>query len=388
MKLTAIKIKRAKCPPDKKQFRLSDGNGMYLLITNSGAKYWRLDYRVHGTRKTLALGVYPQVSLSEARNLAFKAKQKIAKNIDPIKKKREILTFGKLYEEWLKRRKDSLAEKTYKNIQQRMNLVLPTLKNKRLSEITPPLVLSVLQKIENRGTIHTAYKIKGIIGQVMRYGIITGHAEFDPTPSLKGALSSEVTKSRPTLLEPSKIGQLIRDIKAYKGPLPIKYGLLILINVFTRPGELRYAEHHEFNLEDKIWIIPEQRMKMKGRGNHIVPLSRQVIYYIEQIKPISKGSKYLLRGQKKNKPLSENAFSSALRTIGYPGTVQTAHGFRAMARSLLAEQGWPIAAIERQLAHSENGRVAKAYARAEYLEERKNMMQEWSNFLDEIESKK
>ena len=383
MKLTATKVKKATCPPNKKQVKFSDGHGMYLLVMASGSKYWRLDYSIHNARKTLALGIYPQVSLSEARDLTAKAKRSIAKNIDPINKK-VGQTFGDIYEEWLLRRKGIIATKTYKNIGSRMKSVLPSIHKRKPEDITPPLVLSLLHKIEDKGTIHTAYKVKGIIGQVMRYAIATGRAEFDPTPSLRGALKPENTKSRPTLLEPSKIGELIASINSYKGPPSIKYGLLILMNVFTRPGELRYAEHQEFNFEEQIWNVPENRMKVKGRGDHIVPLSNQVIQYLQKAQTTSRHRKYILRGQGHNKPLSENAFSSALKTIGYPGTIQTAHGFRAMARSLLAEQGWPIAAIERQLAHSEDGRVAKAYARAEYLDVRRKMMQAWSDYLDTL----
>ena len=383
MKLTIMKLKKATCPPDKKQIKLSDGRGMYLLVMANGSKYWRLDYQLHSTRKTLALGVYPQVSLSDARELTIEAKRKIAKEIDP-KTTKINQTFGDIYEEWLLRRKGIIATKTYKNIESRMKSVLPSIHKRKPEDITPPLVLSLLHKIEDKGTIHTAYKVKGIIGQVMRYAIATGRAEFDPTPSLRGALKPENTKSRPTLLEPSKIGELIGSINSYKGPPSIKYGLLILMNVFTRPGELRYAEHQEFNFEEQIWNVPEDRMKVKGKGDHIVPLSNQVINYLQKAQATSKHHKYILRGQGHNKPLSENAFSSALKTMGYPGTIQTAHGFRAMARSLLAEQGWPIAAIERQLAHSEDGRVAKAYARAEYLDVRKKMMQAWSDYLDTL----
>ena len=265
-----------------------------------------------------------------------------------------------------------------------MKAVLPELQNIKTQEVTPPHVLSLLHKIEDKGTIHTAYKVKGTIGQVMRYAIATGRAEFDPTPSLRGALKPEKIRSHPTLLEPTKIGELIRDIRAYNGPDPIKYGLLILMHTFTRPGELRYARDKEINFENKLWVVPEARMKVKGRGDHVVPLSKQVISYLGVAQSVSQGSPYLLRGQRQGRPLSENAFNSALRTIGYSGDIQTAHDFRAMARSLLAQQGFPIPAIERQLAHSENGRVAKAYARAEYLDIRTNMMQAWSDYLDSL----
>jgi len=384
MRLTTIKIKKTKCPIDKKQFRLTDGAGLYLLLMNNGSKYWRLDYALFGVRKTLALGVFPVVSLQQARELAFEAKKKIAKGINPTSKKEISITFGQLYQEWLDRRKDSLSKKTHDGIQQRMKSINHLIANQKPEDVTPPFVLEILHRIEDKGNIHTAYKVRGIIGQVMRYGIATGRVTFDPTPSLRGALKPENTQSRPTILEPTKIGRLIYDIQNYKGPEPIKYGLLILIHTFPRPGELRFAEPHEFNLDTKVWTIPESRMKIKGRGDHLVPLSNQIIQYIQHLKNTNKKNPYMLPGQRLNRPLSENAFNSALRTIGYSGKEQTAHGFRATARSLLAEQGFPISAIERQLAHGENGRVAKAYARAEYLDLRREMMQKWSDYLDTL----
>jgi len=287
MKLTALRTKKVKCDNNKKRQKFSDGNGMYLLVMKNGSKYWRLDYSIDSTRKTLALGVYPQISLNEARELAFKAKIKISQNIDPMVKKIKTSTFGEVYEEWLQRRENNISEKTYKNIKSRMKTVLPYLQKRKLKEVTPPLVLSLLHKIEDKGTIHTAYKVKGIIGQVMRYAIATGRAEFDPTPSLRGALKPEKVRSHPTLLEPNKIGELIRDIRAYNGPDPIKYGLLILMHTFTRPGELRHAKDTEINFNDNVWIVPEERMKVKGRGDHVVPLSKQVITYLKVVQSAS-----------------------------------------------------------------------------------------------------
>jgi len=392
--LSDLRVKRAKCPDGKTQIKIYDSHGLYLLILAAGGKYWRFDYRYQDKRKTLALGVYPKVSLTEARRLHAEACHSLDQGIDPkftLKRKHtNSNTFQELYLAWLDIKKTHLAEKTLKNIQSRVErFVLPAIAEVSVQDLDSPTVLILLRQVEARGTIHTAHRVKSYISQIMRYGIATGKNTQDPTFALQGVLKSDKSKPRAAILEPHKLGDLIRSIDAYTGATPVLRALHMLSQVFVRPGELRLATWKEIYFEEKMWRIPEDRMKVKCRGAHLVPLSSQVLDILHAQKAGCRSvEEFVFPGMRPNRPLSENTLNMALRTLGYDGSTHVAHGFRATARSLLAEHGWPIPAIERQLAHAEKDRIAQAYARAEYMEIRIQMMQAWSDYLEALKTKR
>ncbi|MDX8409796.1 MAG: integrase arm-type DNA-binding domain-containing protein [Mariprofundales bacterium] len=385
--LTDIKAKRAKCSPDKRQIKIADGHGLYLLVTDRGGKYWRMDYRYGGKRKTLAIGVYPEISLATARKRLAEGRAALDDGIDPALYRRKApgSAFCTVFEEWIEHRRNSLTPKTIRTMRSSMEThVLPSFGQAPIDHITAPIVLTVLRNIEKRGKIHTAHRVKGYIGQIIRYAIATGRATHDPTPSLRGALIPDLATSRAALLEPVAVGELMRAINGYSGSPVVKHALDMLARVFVRPGELRQAAWGEVDLSATVWRVPADRMKMRGRGAHIVPLSRQVVEIINTVRDIYGEEGLIFPGTRPGRAMSDNTLNMALRAMGYDGKTHVAHGFRAMARSLLAENGWPIPAIERQLAHAEKDRIAQAYARAEYLDTRTRMMQAWSNYLDAL----
>jgi len=391
--LSDLKVKTAKCPAGKSQIKITDSHGLYLLVLKAGGKYWRFDYRYQNKRKTLALGVYPKVSLVEARQLHADACRSLEQGIDPKftlkRKNRNTDSFQELYEAWLDTKKGSLAETSLKTIQSRIErLVLPAIAAVPAEELNSPTVLTLLRQIEARGTIHTAHRVKSYIGQIMRYGIATGKTTQDPTFALQGVLKSDKSQARPAILEPHALGDLLRSIDTYTGATPVLRALQMLSQVFVRPGELRLATWKEIYFGDKIWRIPEERMKIKGRGVHLVPLSSQVLDILHAQEAGRRSmDEFIFPGMRPQRPLSDNTFNMALRSLGYDGSMHVAHGFRATARSLLAEHGWPIPAIERQLAHAEKDRIAQAYARTEYMDLRTQMMQAWSDYLEALKNR-
>jgi len=385
--LTDLKVRKVKCPADKRQTKLAAGHGLYLLVNDRGGKYWRYDYRYGGKRKTLAIGVYPEISLSEARQRLSDARRMLDNGNDPafLRKKAVGTDFQKVYTEWLEHCSRTLTAKTIHDRKACMGTyVLPTIGGHPIDQIDAPVVLEVLRNIEKRGKIHTAHRVKGYIGQIIRYAIATGRATFDPTPSLRGALIPDRATSRPALLDPIAIGGLMRAISVYMASPSVRLQLDMLARVFVRPGELRMARPAEIDRDKKTWRIPAERMKLKGRGDHIVPLSKQVLSIIDEVRDIYGADGFIFPGTRPGRAMSDNTLNMALRAMGYDGKTHVAHGFRAMARSTLAEHGWPIPAIERQLAHAEKDRIAQAYARAEYLEVRAKMMQAWSDYLDAL----
>ena len=272
--LSDLRVKRVKCPDGKSQVKISDSHGLYLLVLEAGGKYWRFDYRYQGKRKTLALGVYPKVSLAEARHLHAEACNSLEQGIDPkftLKRKNTNgNTFQELYEAWLDTKKVNLAEKTLKNIQSRVErFVLPAIAGVSVQDLDSPTVLILLRQVEARGTIHTAHRVKSYISQIMRYGIVTGKNTQDPTFALQGVLKSDKSKHRPAILEPHAFGDLLRSIDTYTGATPVLRALQMLSQVFVRPGELRLATWKEIYFEEKVWRIPEERLKVKGRGAHL-----------------------------------------------------------------------------------------------------------------------
>lgn len=390
MPLTDIAIRNAK--PQNKQYKLTDEKGMYLLVNQAG-KYFRLDYRFAGKRKTLALGVYPDVKLAEAREKRDDARKMIANGIDPCQARRAQKSmqieraencFETIAREWHGKFSTNWADNHAKKIIRRLELyVFPWLGSRPIAEITPPELLAVLRKIEKKGILETAHRTQQNCGRVFRYAIATGRAERDPSADLKGALTPVKHGHMSTITEPKKIGELLRAIDGYEGTPVAKYALKLAPLVFVRPGELRRAEWTEIDLDEAEWRIPKEKMKMKAP--HIVPLSTQAVEILSEIQPITGKSRYVFPSVRTNsRPMSENTVLAALRRMGYTKEEMTGHGFRAMASTLLHEQGWPSDIIERQLAHAERNSIKAAYNHAQHLPERRKMMQAWADYLDKL----
>lgn len=389
--LTDTAIRKAK--PATKPLKLSDGSGMYLLLKPDGGRYWRVDYRHDGKRKTLALGVYPAVSLSDARQRREDARRLLANGIDPGALRKEAKqarveaarasgeTFEAIARDWMARQ--DVAEVTANKTRWILEVFLfPEIGQRPIAEITPRDLLDVLHKIEATGKLETAKRARVKAGQVFRYAVLEGKSEVDPTASLKGALKSPKEKHHAAVTDPVRIGELLRAIDGYSGQFTTLKALQLAPLVFVRPGELRQAVWSEFDLDDAIWRIPAQRMKMKAA--HLVPLSVQAVGVLRELRQLTGNGHYVFPGiRTDSRPMSENTINAALRGLGYSGEEMTGHGFRSMAATRLNEMGWNSDAIERQLAHVESNKVKAAYTHAaQYLDERTRMMQAWADYLD------
>lgn len=397
MPLTDVKVKNAKggIKPDgeqtKKPYRLSDEKGLYLEVSPTGGKWWRLKYRFTKKEKRLSLGTYPDVSLKEARDKRDEARKHLANGDDPsdVRKAEKLsvsglASFESVAREWHKKQQhrwsDQHSQKTIRRFEKE---VFPWIGSKNINEIKAPQLLAVLRRIESRGILETAHRVHQQCGQVFRYAVATGRAERDPSTDLKGALPPVKVKHHASIVEPKLIGELLRAIGNYSGSFVTACALKFAPLVFARPGELRHAEWTEFDLDKAEWRIPSHKMKMAT--THIVPLSRQALSVLADLKRLTGSGKYLFPSLRTaTRPMSENTINAALRRLGYSGDEMTGHGFRSMASTLLNEQGWNRDAIERQLAHSERDGVRAAYNYAEYLPERIEMMQAWSDYLDEL----
>jgi len=394
MPLTDTAIRNAK--PQDKQYKLTDEKGMYLLVNKTG-KYFRLDYRFGGKRKTYALGVYPNVKLQEARQKRDDARKLIANGVDPaqVRKVNKVIqfeqsenTFEAVAREWHTKYSPTWALSHAQKIIRRFELyIFPWLGNRPISDIRPPELLGVLRKIEKRGILETAHRAQQNCGQVFRYAISTGRAERDPSADLRGAIAPVKHGRMATITEPQKIGELLRAIDGYEGTPVAKCALNLAPLVFVRPGELRHAEWSEIDLDKAEWRIPAEKMKMNSP--HIVPLSKQAVALLKAIQPLSGQGTYVFPSIRTNeRPMSENTILAALRRLGYTKEEMSGHGFRAMASTLLHEQGYSSHLIERQLAHAERNSVKAAYNYAEYLSDRKRMMQDWADYLDRLKENK
>jgi integrase len=371
-------------------YKLSDEKGLFLLINANGAKYWRFKYYFAGKEKLLALGVYPEVKLAEARDKRDQARKLLAEQIDPsfakkITKQNLLLaaenSFEAIATEWHIKFLTTWTEDHAKRIMTRLKGDIFSWLGKRLiAEITAPELLSALRRVEKRGSVDTAHRIMQNCGQIFRYAIATGRAQRDITTDLRGALPPAKKGHLATIVDPKEIGKLLRAFEDYEGYFVTRCALRLAPLVFVRPGELRKAEWSEINFETAEWRISAPKMKM--RELHIVPLSKQALAILEELKPLTGGGRYIFPGvNNPNRPMSNNTVTGALRRLGYTSDEMTGHGFRSMASTLLNEQGWNRDAIQRQLAHGERNRIRAAYNYAEYLPERKKMMQHWSDYL-------
>ena len=390
MKLTATAVKNAK--PGKH----SDGEGMYLLVTEAGQKYWRFDYRFLGKYKTLALGVYPDTSLAMARSKRAQARTLLASDQDPSAVKRRAKanaklvhdnTFQSVAAKWLETTSSQRKANTEAKLKSWLQRdVIPELGELPVSKIKTTDVLRILRKMEARGVFDSVLRVKQIVSRIMKFAVREGLVERDPTYELQGpdTFKSKPTKHHAAVTDPKAFGGLLRAIAGYEGHFVIKTALQLSPLVFVRPGELRVMEWVEVDLENAIWAIPGHRMKMSS--DHIVPLSTQAVALLKDLHLVT-GDRQLafpsLKGE--GRPLSENTINAALTAMGYDGTRHRAHGFRASARTMLDEQlGYPAHLIEHQLAHAVKDANGRAYNRTSHLADRKEMMQNWADYLDKL----
>ena len=376
--------------PRAKPVKLNDGDGLYLLVQPNGARWWRMRFSVHGVEKQLSLGVYPVISLKRARERREDMRRQVAEGMDPsaVRKaeKRSLThTFEAVAREWMAKRKAVWSSEYTNNITRRLEQhVFPWLGSKPIKTVIAADVLEVLERIEKRGKAETAHRARSCCGEVFRFAVATRRADRDPTIDLKGALMPVRARHFPSVKRPEQVGELMRAIEGYDAKtLPIHAALRLLPLVFVRPGELRLAQWEEFDLPKAEWRIPGERMKM--RTEHIVPLSTQATAILKELYPVTgpKGCVFpsILHAAR---PISDNTINSALRRLGYERHEMTAHGFRSIASTLLNEKGWNADAIERQLSHGERNKIRGTYNFAEYLPERRKMMQAWADYLDEL----
>jgi integrase len=391
MTFTDLAVRTAK--PREVPYKLSDGGGLYALVRPDGAKYWRMDYRWIGKRGTLALGVYPTVTLADAREKRDKAKKQLAAGMDPAAQRKldkiasaisHKNTFRTIGDEWLaKLQREGRSESTLSKMKWMLDLVDPVIGDRPISDVGPPELLEALRRVEARGRYETARRLRSTCGQVFRYAIATGRAQRDPSTDLRGALTTPKVKHRSAITEPAALGALLRAIDSYDGHPATLAALRLAPLLFVRPGELRNAEWTEFDLDGAEWRIPADKMKMKLP--HRVPLARQVITILKELQRLTGEGKYLFPSVRSvSRPISDNTLNAALRRLGYSKDEMTAHGFRSSAAVRLNEMGqWNADAIERQLAHQEPNSVRRAYTHAaEYWEERRKMMQVWADQLE------
>jgi integrase len=388
--------------PAAKPVRLYDERGLYLEVTPTGGRWWRLKYRFEGREKLLSMGTYPDTGLKVARAKRDQARELLAQGVDPSDARRaEKATqseqasnsFEAVAREWhttvhVAQVSAGHAARTLIRLEQD---VFPWLGGLTVSEIKAPQLLHTMRRIEARGAIETAHRALQACGQVFRYAIATGRAERDPTPDLRGALKPVLVQHMAAITDPKRVGELLRAIKDYKGMPITRAALQLAPLVFVRPGELRKAEWVEFDLDAKQWRIPGARMKRTKQEKlsgavHVVPLSRQAVAILRDLEPLTGHGRYVFPSPRTGeRPMSDNGVLSALRRMGFPKDEMTGHGFRAMARTLLAERlNVDEAVIEAQLAHAVKDSLGRAYNRTEFLEQRRRMIQLWADYLDKL----
>ncbi|MDO9583756.1 MAG: tyrosine-type recombinase/integrase [Desulfomicrobium sp.] len=393
MPLNIAQIKAAK--PAEKPVRMFDEKGLYLEISPTGSKLWRWKYRFAGKEKRLSFGAWPEVSLADARSKTLEKRAILAEGFDPaaILKALEVeqslnsKTFEEIAREWHSSRVHVWTPGHAKRIMRGLEKnIFPWLGLRSFRSMLAPELLVVLRRIEARGAIETAHRELSTCGQIFRYGVANGYCDRDIATDLRGALKPVVHTHHPSITDQDGVADLLRRIDEYQGGNVVRCALRLAPLFFVRPGELRHAEWSEFNIERQEWRIPSE--KMKARVLHIIPLSKQALTILEnELRPLSGAGRYLFPGRRGSaRPMSENTVNAALRYMGYEKEEMTGHGFRSMASTLLNELGYNRDHIERQLAHGERNEVRSAYNYAEYLPERRKMMQEWADYLDDLKT--
>lgn len=391
MPLTDLQAKKA--APKDKPYRLADSAGMYLEVQPNGGKYWRLKFRFAGKEKRLALGVYPEVSLGEARNARDAARRLLATGVDPSLARKaqkaarataHANSFEAIAREWHAKRLPKWSTKYASGALAKLEQGLfPWIGSRPISEITAPELLQCLRRIESRGAVDTAHRTKGIAGEVFRYAIATARAERDPSADLKGALTPVKVQHLKALTEPTDVAPLLRAIDTYSGGPVVRAALRLAPMLFVRPGELRRAEWADIDLDAAEW----RYLVTKTQTQHIVPLPAQAVEILTDLNALTGAGRYVFpSGRGASRPMSENGVTAALHTLGF-GDVMSGHGFRAMARTILDEVlGVRPDLIEHQLAHAVRDPNGRAYNRTAHLAQRREMMQQWANYLDKLKA--
>lgn len=392
MALTDTAIRNAK--PGDKPVKMFDERGLFLIVTPAGGKWWRLRYKIDGKEKLLSLGIYPDVGLKDARARRDVARKLLADGVDPgehrkaakaVKVERAANSFEVIGREWFEKNRATWAPSHADKIIKRLeNNVFPWLGGKAIAEITAPDVLTVLRRIEGRGTLDTAHRAGGNCSQIFRYAIATGRAVRDPVPDLRGALPSARGGNFAAITEPAKVAELLRAIDAFSGTFVVKSALLLAPLLFVRPGELRRAEWAGFDLDKAEWGY----FVTKTKSDHLVPLASQAVAILKELHALTGHGRYVFPGRDPQKAMSEAAVNAALRRMGYDTKTEiTGHGFRAMARTILHEElHQKPEVIEHQLAHQVPDALGTAYNRTKFLNERKAMMQLWADYLDKLKA--
>lgn len=394
--------------------RLSDGDGLFLLLfVKGGAHGWRFSYTIDGRRKLLSLGTYPDTGLAQARRKADEARRLVSDGIDPSEQRKAAKaakakqhdeqrradqglpptgSFEAVAREWYATRREGWSPSYGGRIIDRLEAdVFPYIGRRPVGTVTTPELLSVLRRVEERGAIETAHRARENCSQVFRFAIAAGLAERDPAQDLRDALRRPEVRHFPAITKPERLAELLRAIDGYAGTLIVRIALRLAPMLLLRPGELRHAQWAEIDLDGATWTVPAERMKREKAGKrdgapHIVPLARQAVDALAELQPLTGASAWVFRGERHHdRPMSENTVNAALRAMGFPADEVTGHGFRATARTMLAERlGVDEAVIEAQLAHSVRDSLGRAYNRTEFLEQRRTMMQTWADYLDRL----
>ncbi len=396
-----MKLSDARCRTARSAdvpYKLADGGGLYLYVASNGSRLWRMDYRFDGKRLTMSFGAYPEIGLAEARDARDAARKQLASGLNPIAERKvakstaqlaRANTFGLIADELLaKLERERKAGVTIDKRRWLLKELAQPLCDRPVAAITPVEILAVLREVEGRGHLETARRLRASIGQVMRLAVATGRAQHDPTPALRGAIAAPTTKHRAAITDPEGAKRLMIAIDAYDRPV-VRAAMLIMAYCFPRPGECRQAHWSEVDLDGRVWTIPAARTKM--RREHRIPLSRQALAVFTDLKSRTGYSADALcfPGQRgRDRPISENTVCVALRSLGFGQEEMSAHGFRALASTLLHERSeFSTDAIERSLAHQDQNAIRRAYARGQHWDERIRLAQWWADYLDGLAGK-
>jgi integrase len=393
MALTDTAIRTAK--PGEKPRKLADEKGLYLLLNSNGSRWWRFDYRFESKRKTLSMGVYPDVSLKDARDKRDEARKLLAQGVDPAEHRKAAQaarvdclanSFEVIAREWFTKHMADKADSHKSKVLARLeNDVFPWIGNRPIADIKAPELLSVVRRTESRGAIDTAHRILQNCGQIFRYAVATGRAERDPSQDLKGALPPVRQVNFASITEPAKVGELLRAIDGFKGTFHVKCALQLAPLLFVRPGELRRAKWADFDLDKATW----RYHVTKTRTEHLVPLPSQAVEILRELHALTGRGQFVFpNGRDPQQCMSDAAINAALRRMGYDTKTEiTGHGFRAMARTILHEHlGFEPAIIEHQLAHRVPDTLGTAYNRTKFLPQRTAMMQTWADYLEKLKA--
>lgn len=385
MPLTDMQLRKLK--PAEKQYTISDKDGLSILIMPNGAKWWRIRYSYGGKRVTVSGGVYPEVSLSDARAKAAEIRSMIADGVDPRNPYRLSVnnkTFKEVAEEWYDIKSKGWSKGHIHTQKLRLfNYIIPAIGHLKIADMTPADYMIPIRLAESKGKVETAHRYAWICSQISEFALVSGYTKFDVAAKLSKIMLPRKRKHYATITDKEEIGALLRAIDEYPDRSSVKYALRIMPYVFVRSGELREARWSEFKVDEKLWVIPPERMKM--RKQHVVPLCKQVLAILDELKMLTGQYELLFPGfVDKSRCITDNALLLALRRLGYNKEKMTVHGFRAMASTILNEQGYRPDVIETQLAHKCGNAVREAYNRALYIDERRTMMQEWADYLDSL----